>query len=176
MGSKVITNESEKILDTKEISPTKCLVPSANTAIPEQTKEVSSQPNSVSDLPSIISEPLNLVSDQQNESRDNKNASDKNPQKSSSVIKSQGSETPVEKELKREGVLKCKICSKYIKQSQLLSHRQTHAEKDAEVSEEVVKNSETTVAGEKQINKIIDKTEVDIMKDSHSISKESENN
>ena len=34
--------------------------------------------------------------------------------------------------VKREGVLKCKICSKYIKQSQLLDHRTTHAEKDGE--------------------------------------------
>merc|ERR1719348_2316675 len=32
--SKVITNELEKILDKKQISPTKCLVPSANKAIP----------------------------------------------------------------------------------------------------------------------------------------------
>jgi len=39
-------------------------------------------------------------------------------------------EAPKENPVRREGVLKCKICSKYIKQSQLLEHRQTHAEKE----------------------------------------------
>merc|ERR1719481_1383063 len=71
---KVITNESDNLLDKKEISPTKCLVPSANTAMPEQPKEMSSQPNSVSDLPRTISDSPNL---------------------GPSVIKPQGSETPV---------------------------------------------------------------------------------
>jgi len=59
------------------------------------------------------------------------------------------SEAPVEENpVKREGVLKCKLCSKYIKQSQLLSHRKTHDdEKNVELSNEEISQSSAKVAG-----------------------------
>merc|ERR1711936_1213849 len=59
------------------------------------------------------------------------------------------SEAPVEENpVKREGVLKCKLCSKYIKQSQLLSHRKTHDdEKNAELSNAEVSQSSAEVLG-----------------------------
>jgi len=57
------------------------------------------------------------------------------------------SETRVEeKPVKREGVLKCKLCSKYIKQSQLLAHRKTHDdEKNVELQNAEISQSSDEV-------------------------------
>merc|ERR1719233_342483 len=56
-----------------------------------------------------------------------------------------------EKPVKREGVLKCKLCSKYIKQSQLLAHRKTHdGEKNVELQNSEISQSSDEVEKPKQ--------------------------
>jgi len=94
------------------------------------------------------------------------------------------SETHVEEKpvTKREGVLKCKLCSKYIKQSQLLAHRKTHDdEKNVELPNAEISQSSDEVLKkpsdlENKFDKMMGNTDVaNVGRESSNVKKSDEN-